>query len=101
MIIKVSQNQSYCLIEILGDNGEPASPQNPIQASEYANVEFPEAMGKLAVISGMPTSAVGMVLQHYKNLFQATAVANPKLGVAEVTHSTTPNHPRGSSIPLA
>lgn len=98
---KITSKQSYSLIEILGDNGEPASPQNPIQSSEYSSVEFPESVGKLAIISGMPMSAVALVALRYKNMFGAIAISNPRNGVAEIVHSTTHEHPVGSSVPLA
>lgn len=100
MKLEVSQSQSFALISILGDNGQPASPQNPISAEEYADVDFPEANGALAVVSGMPASAIALVACHYKNLFGAIAVANPRAGVAEVVHSVSKSHPLGSSIPL-
>lgn len=100
MKIEVSKSQSFALISILGENGAAASPQNPISAEEYSSVEFPEANGQLAVISGMPTSAVALVACHYKNLFSAIAIANPKAGVAEVVHSVSKANPVGSSVPL-
>ncbi len=100
MKVEVSQSQSFALISILGENGAPASPQNPISAEEYSSVEFPEANGSLAVVSGMPASAVALVACYYKNLFSAIAIANPRAGVAEVIHSVTKANPVGSSIPL-
>jgi hypothetical protein len=101
MKIKITEKSSFALIEILGDNGAPASPQNPINAEEYGDIEFPDATGKLAIISGMPTSAIALVSLHYKNVFSAIAIANPRLGVAEVVHSISRSHPVGSSVPLA
>lgn len=102
MEIKITQKNSYALIEILKD-GKPTSPQNPIdESTELATVEMPEASGgKLAIVSGMPASALVMVALAYKNMYGAIAVANPRLGVALVVHSTTPAHPVGSSVPLA
>lgn len=101
MIIKASQEQSYCLIEILADNGNPASPQNPIGDSEFAQAEKPNVSGKLAVLSGMPVADLCGLMAHYKNLFQAIAIASPKEGVAKVRHSTTPEYPLGMNLPLA
>lgn len=101
MIIDIQSNASYSLISILANNGNPASAQNPVDESvELSDLNFPEANGKLAIISGMPMSAVAAVAANYKNAFEAIAVANPRLGVAFVVHSTTPIHPMGSSIPL-
>lgn len=102
MKIKVTQKENISLIEILADNGSPASPQNPIdEVSELSNVEFPEASGSLAIVSGMPATALVMVALRYKNAFGAIAVANPKLGVAIVVHSVNRSYPMGVSIPLA
>jgi hypothetical protein len=101
MQIKITRKDSFSLIEILGNNGEPASPQNPInEQEELASVEFPEANGQLAIVSGMPASALVMVALRYKNHFAAIAVANPRLGVALVVHSTNRAYPVGSSVPL-
>ncbi len=102
MQIKITEKSSFALLEILADNGQAASPQNPInEQEELGKVNFPEANGQLAIISGMPVSAVALVALHYKNLFGAAAIANPRLGVALVVHSTNPAYPLGASIPLA
>lgn len=101
MKIKITEKNSFSLIEILGDNGAPSSPQNPIFAEEYGDVDFPDATGKLAIVSGMPTSAIALVSLHYKNVFSAIAIANPRAGVAEIVHSISKAHPVGSSVPLA
>jgi hypothetical protein len=100
MQIKITSKQSYSLIEILGGNGEPASPQNPISVEEYQSVEFPEGNGQLAVISGMPASALCLLTAYYKNLFGAIAIANPRNGVAEIIHSVNPSYKMGTVIPL-
>lgn len=101
MQIKITRKDSFSLIEILADNGAPASPQNPIdEASELSSVEFPEGAGTLAIISGMPVSAVALAALRYKNVFGAIAIANPRLGVALVVHSTNRAYPVGASIPL-
>ena len=101
MQIKITSKESFSLIEILADNGAPASPQNPInEQEELASVDFPEGAGTLAVISGMPASALVMVSCYYKNRFGAIAISNPRLGVALVVHSTTKAYPLGASIPL-
>lgn len=100
MIIKATKSDQVTLIEILGSNGQPASAQNPITRSEYSSVEFPEASGKLAVISGMPMSAVALVSLQYKNTFGAIAIANPREGVAEIVHSVTPDYAVGGVVPL-
>jgi hypothetical protein len=100
MQLKVTSGEHVTLIEILGDNGAPASAQNPISRSEYAAVEFPEASGKLAIVSGMPMSAAVMVALRYKNLFGTIAVANPREGVAEIVHSVSPDYQVGGAIPL-
>lgn len=101
MQIKITNKESFSLIEILADNGNPASPQNPInEQEELASVDFPEASGQLAIISGMPVSAVVLVALRYKNQFSAIAVANPRLGIALVVHSTNKAYPLGASIPL-
>ena len=101
MQIKVTKKESFSLIEILADNGAPASPQNPIdEQQELASVDFPEASGQLAIVSGMPVSAVALAALRYKNQFGAIAVSNPRLGVALVVHSTNRAYPVGASIPL-
>lgn len=101
MQIKVTKKDSFSLIEILADNGAPASPQNPInEQEELGTVEFPEASGQLAIVSGMPVSAVALVSLKYKNQFGAIAISNPRLGVALVVHSTNKVYPLGASIPL-
>ena len=101
MQVKITEKNSFSLIEILGKNGAIASPQNPInEQEELGSVELPECNGQLAVVSGMPVSAVVLTSLHYKNSFGAIAIANPRLGVAIVTHSTNPVYPRGASIPL-
>lgn len=101
MIIDIKTQSAYSLVSILANNGNPASAQNPVdEALELSALEFPEANGKLAIVSGMPMSAVAAATAAYKNNFQAIAVANPRLGVAFVVHSTTPAHPMGSSVPL-
>jgi hypothetical protein len=96
----VTTGQAFTLVEILADNGQPANAQNPIARSEYASTEFPEATGSLLVISGMPMSAAAMVALHYKNLFKAIAIANPREGVAEIAHSITPDYQVGGAITL-
>lgn len=102
MKIKVTENQSFALIQICGNNGEPASPQNPIdEATELKDIDFPEAVGQLAIISGMPSTAQCACTARYKNCFGAIALANPRMGVAFVIHSTTPNYQMGQQIPLA
>lgn len=102
MIIDIKNQSSYSLISILANNGSPASAQNPIdESTELSSLVFPEATGKLAIVSGMPMSAVAAVTATYKNNYEAIAVANPRLGVAFIVHSTTPAHPMGSSVPLA
>ena len=102
MKIKVTQKESVSLIEILADNGNPASPQNPIdELTELADIEFPEASGQLAIISGMPVSVLVIVALKYKNVFSTIATANPKLGVAIVAHSVSRNYKVGQLIPLA
>jgi hypothetical protein len=66
----------------------------------HQDVDFPDANGQLAVISGMPMSAVVLVSLNYKNVFGAIAVANPRNGVAEIAHSVNPNYKVGTVIPL-
>ena len=101
MIIDIKNQSSYSLICILANNGNPASGQNQVdEALELPTLDFPEASGKLAIVSGMPMTAVAAITAAYKNQFEAIAIANPRLGVAFVIHSTTPAHPMGSSIPL-
>lgn len=101
MQIKITRKDSFSLIEILADNGNPASPQNPIdEQQELGTVEFPESAGQLAIVSGMPVSAVALVALKYKNTYGAIAIANPRLGVALVVHSTNRSYPIGASIPL-
>ena len=101
MQIKITRKDSFSLIEILANNGAPASPQNPInEQEELVNVEFPEGAGTLAIISGMPVTAVTLVALKYKNTYGAIAIANPRLGVALVVHSTNLSYPVGASIPL-
>lgn len=101
MQIKVTVGQTFTMAEILGENGSPASAQNPISRSEYAATDLPEANGSLLVISGMPMSAVALVAMHYKNLFKAVAIANPREGLAEIVHSISPDYAIGGAIPLA
>jgi hypothetical protein len=101
MKIKLTEKQNVTLIEILADNGLPASASNPInEATELETLEKPEAFGKLAIISGMPGTAQNLLTYHYKNCFGAIALANPKLGVAFVVGSTNPDHKVGQQIPL-
>jgi hypothetical protein len=101
MQLKTTVGTAFTLVEILADNGQPANAQNPIARSEYSTVEFPEATGSLLVVSGMPMSAAAMVVLHYKNLFKAIAIANPREGVAEICHSITPDYQVGGAVPLA
>jgi hypothetical protein len=101
MQVKITKSQSFTLAEILGDNGQPANGQNPINRSEYAAVDLPEANGQLLVVSGMPMSAAALVSLHYKNQFSAVAIANPREGVAEIVHSITADYAVGGAIPLA
>jgi hypothetical protein len=101
MQVKVTSKESFSLIEVLGDNGSPASPQNPISVEEYQDLDLPEANGQLAVVSGMPASAVVLLAVYYKNMFSAIAVANPRNGVAEIIHSTSRSYKVGTTIPLA
>jgi hypothetical protein len=101
MQLKHTSGTSSDLIEILADNGAPASAQNIISRSEYSSVNFPDAMGKVLIISGMPMSAVVMVALRYKNTFSAVAIANPREGVAEIVHSVSPDYQVGGAIPLA
>jgi hypothetical protein len=101
MQVKITSAAAYSLAEILADNGSPANAQNPISRSEYDSVDLPEATGNLLIVSGMPMSTVALTALHYKNLFKAIAVANPKEGVAEIVHSITPDYAVGGAIPLA
>lgn len=100
MKLKVNENKSYSIITILANNEQPASGNNPIHCSEYQAVDFPESNGKLLVVSGMPMSASNLVSLHYKNLFGAIAIANPRNGVAEIVHSVSPDYKVGTTIPL-
>jgi hypothetical protein len=101
MQIKITRKDSFSLLEILADNGNPASGQNPVdEQSELAPLEFPEASGTLLIISGMPATAQCACTAAYKGTFAAIALAVPRLGVALVVHSTTKAYPFGSSIPL-
>lgn len=99
MEIKVTSKTAFSLIEVF-KNGSPASPQNPIAVEEYQSVEFPEANGQLAVISGMPATALCLLACKYKNQFSAIAIANPRNGVAEIVHSTNPAYKVGTVVPL-
>lgn len=101
MKINVAKKNSVVILEILGHNGEPANAQNPIEGSDLASVEFPEVSGQLAIVSGMPMFASNAVSLHYKNLFSAIAIANPRDGVAIVVHSISKDYQLGGSIPLA
>jgi hypothetical protein len=101
MQVKITNSQSFTLAEILADNGQPANAQNPIARSEYAHVDLPEASGKLLIVSGMPMSASVLVSLHYKNLFSAIAIANPREGVAEIVHSVSADYAMGGIVPLA
>lgn len=100
MQLRHTEKQSFSLIEVLADNGQPANAQNPIALNEYEHVDFPDANGQVLIISGMPMSAVVMVALFYKNVFSAIAIANPKNGVAEIVHSVSPNYHVGGVIPL-
>lgn len=99
MQLKVTEYAKGCLVEIMAENGEPASPQNPIyETKELSRVQFPDIKGgKLVVVSGMPMSAVVMTALRYKNMFGAVAINNPRLGYI-VVHSTTPEYPVGTVI---
>jgi hypothetical protein len=99
--VTATTQPSYTLLAIT-KNGDPVSPQNSVdEVQELAGLDFDIAAGPgLAVLSGMPTSFVGAAIAHYKNQFGAIAVANPRLGVALVIHSTSPDYRLGDSIPL-
>ena len=102
MQLKHTSGTASDLIEILGDNGQPASAANPINRNEYSSIDFPDVMGKkVLVVSGMPMSAVTLVSLHYKNVYSAIAIANPREGVAEIVHSVSPDYQVGGAIPLA
>lgn len=101
MQLKHTPGVASDLIEILGDNGMPASTQNPISRNEYAEVHFPDAMGQLLIVSGMPASAVALVALRYKNTFSAVAIATPGDGVAEIVHSVSKDYQVGGAVPLA
>ncbi len=100
MKINALKKDSFVLLEILADNGSLSSASNPILATEYASVDYPNVNGRLAVVSGMPMSAAAMVAIKYKNLFVAIAIANPLSGVAEIVHSASKEYSVGTSIPL-
>ena len=99
--VTATTNPSYVLLSIT-KNGELVSPQNPVdELGELSKLDFDIAAGPgVGVISGMPTSFVGAAIAHYKNQFGALAVANPRLGVALVIHSTSEGYRLGDSIPL-
>jgi len=99
MELKITSKNAFSLLEI-HKNGSLASAQNPIQVQEYQDFQFPEINGQLLVISGMPQSATNFVSLHYKNLFNAIAIANPRDGVAEIVHSVSPIYKVGTTIPL-
>lgn len=102
MQIKITQNSSFSLLEILADNGMPANAQNPIdEAKELPLVDFPEASGQLLIVSGMPASAQSACAYAYKGTFGAVALANPRAGVAYVVGSVNPSYKIGQQIPLA
>ena len=102
MQIKITENNSFSLLEILADNGMPANAQNPIDESkELPLVDFPEASGQLLIISGMPASAQCACTFAYKGTFGAVALANPRAGVAYVIGSVNPSYKVGQQIPLA
>ena len=101
MIIKVAENEDFTVIQICGNNGEPASPQNPIdEMSELGTIDFPEARGILAIISGMPATAQCACVAHYKNLFGAIALMTPRLGGAIIISTTSHKHLMGEFVPL-
>lgn len=99
--VTATSNPSYTLLTIT-KNGETVSPQNSVdEVGELSGLDFDIAAGPgVAVVSGMPTSFVGAAIAHYKNQFGAIAIANPRLGVALVVHSTSPDYRLGDSIPL-
>jgi len=101
MIINVIENPDFTLIQICGNNGEPASPQNPIdEATELGAIDFPVITGKLLIVSGMPSTAQCACVAHYKNCFGGVALLNPRLGVAFVIHSVAKEYKMGDQIPL-
>ena len=101
MIIKVAANNDFTLIQICGNNGEPASPQNPIdEATELGTIDFPVITGKLLIVSGMPASAQCACVAHYKNLFGGVGLLNARLGVAFIIHSVAKEYKMGDQIPL-
>lgn len=101
MQIKITRKDSFSLLEILADNGQPANANNPVdEASELPKLEFPEANGQLLVISGMPATAQCACAAAYKGTFGAIALANPRTGVAYVVTSVNRQYPMGASIPL-
>ena len=102
MQIKITQNNSFSLLEILADNGMPASGTNPVdEAKELPLVKFPDASGQLLIISGMPASAQCACIFAYKGTFGAIALSNPRAGVAYVVGSVNPSYRVGQQIPLA
>ena len=103
MIIKVTENEDFTVttLTICANNGEPASPQNPIdEMSELKVSDFPEARGILAIISGMPATAQCAVAARYKNCFDAIALMTPRLGGAIIISTTSHKHLMGEFVPL-
>jgi hypothetical protein len=98
MQLKHTSHESYDLIEILGDNGQPANAQNPISRDEYTSVHFPNVSGKLLVVSGMQMTAAILVALRYKNLFSAIAVFIPGEGIAEIAHSVSRDYVVGEFV---
>lgn len=100
MKLKATKQKKMTFLEILSNDDRPATIKSPISRREYASVEFPSINGELLIICGskIPCVLVGM---HYKEMFEAIAIANSKEDIAEVVHSSSFDYNVGGVIPLA
>ena len=104
MEIKVTVNGSITLLEIQKD-GKPVNPTNPVSHEELVEMlDFEVNGGELVFLSGMPAWAISALAIKVKNLFQAVAQYDPRIGGTGgclVIHSTSPKYKVGQILPLA
>ena len=104
MEVKVTVNGSITLLEIV-KNGKPVNAQNPVSHEELAEMlESVDSGGELVFLSGMPAWAISALAIKVKNLFQAVAQYDPRIGGTGgclVIHSTSPKYKVGQILPLA
>jgi|GEM_PF-7000156 len=97
--LKVTEKENYTLVETQ-KNDKPTGQINPVQLSDYSDIEFPQIRGEILVISGMPTTATGIIALYYKAYFKVITFYNPREKNAEVAYSINPNIRLGQSVEI-